>query len=156
MKSYHSNIKPAEPEKPVVDKSKWNEIIEVIAQPLSNGSALERPPFETPQVSLTPDVSPALLEQIKGLTSNISQNICENKVQIGQSCKNNSCKATYNGPASDDEVCNHHPGVPIFHEGMKYWSCCQKKTTDFSTFLEQPGCAQGKHTWISKVCFFLS
>lgn len=150
VKSYHSNIKPAEPEKPVVDKSKWNEIIEVIAQPLSNGSALERPPFETPQVNLTPNVSPALLEQIKGLTSNVSQNIHESKVQIGQSCKNNSCKATYNGLASDDEVCNHHPGVPIFHEGMKYWSCCQKKTTDFSTFLEQPGCAQGKHTWISK------
>ncbi|KAK1134771.1 hypothetical protein K0M31_007542 [Melipona bicolor] len=149
-KSCHSNIKPAEPEKPVIDKSKSNEVIQMIVQPRNNEPALPRPPFETLQVVLTPNVSPTLLEQIKGLTCNISENICESKVQIGQSCKNNSCKATYSGSASDDEICNYHPGTPIFHEGMKYWSCCQKKTMDFSTFLEQPGCTQGKHTWISK------
>ena len=151
-KSCHSNIKPAEPEKSVVDKSKSNEVIQMITQPLNNEPALQRPSFETLQVVLTPNVSPTLLEQIKGLTCNISENICESKVQIGQSCKNNSCKAIYNDSASDDEICNHHPGTPIFHEGMKYWSCCRKKTTDFSTFLEQPGCTQGKHIWISKVC----
>ncbi|XP_012152858.1 cysteine and histidine rich domain containing protein [Megachile rotundata] len=149
-KSCHSNVKPPEPEKPAVDKSKTNEIIEVTAQPLNNGPVLERPPFDAPQVTLKPTVSPTLLEQIKGLTSSISEILPQTKVQIGQSCKNNACKATYNGPASDDEVCNHHPGIPIFHEGMKYWSCCQKKTTDFSTFLEQPGCLQGKHKWISE------
>lgn len=104
-------------------------------------------------MTLTPNVSPNLLEQIKGLISNVSKSTFDTKVQIGQSCKNNSCKATYNGPASENEICNHHPGTPIFHEGMKYWSCCQKKTTDFSTFLEQPGCTQGKHIWISKVSF---
>lgn len=74
-----------------------------------------------------------------------------NKVNIGQSCKNKSCKAVYKGPPSDEEICTHHPGVPIFHEGLKYWSCCQKKTTDFSVFLEQPGCLQGNHLWIEKV-----
>ncbi|CAL7934163.1 unnamed protein product [Xylocopa violacea] len=145
-KSSHSNIKPPEPEKSV-DKSKSNEVIEV--KPLVNGAGLERPPFDTPQIILKPNVSSTLLEQIKGLTSIVSNTISETKVQIGQSCKNNSCKATYNGPTSDDEVCSHHPGTPVFHEGMKYWSCCQKKTTDFSTFLEQPGCTQGKHMWIS-------
>ncbi|KAG6802346.1 cysteine and histidine-rich domain-containing protein [Apis mellifera caucasica] len=149
-KSCHSNIKPIEPEKPIIDKSKSNEIIEVIAQPLINEPILERPPFDTPQMTLTPNVSPNLLEQIKGLISNVSKSTFDTKIQIGQSCKNNSCKATYNGPASENEICNHHPGTPIFHEGMKYWSCCQKKTTDFSTFLEQPGCTQGKHIWISK------
>lgn len=149
-KSCHSNIKPPEPEKPAIDKSKANEIIEVTAQPLNNGPVLKRPPFDAPQVTLKPNVSPTLLEQIKGLTSSISEILPQTKVQIGQNCKNNSCKATYNGPASDDDVCNHHPGIPIFHEGMKYWSCCEKKTTDFSTFLEQPGCLQGNHKWISE------
>lgn len=149
-KSCHSNVKPIEAEKPSTDKSKSSEVIEVIAQPISNGPGLERPPFDSPQITLTPNVSSKLLEEIKGLTSTVSNRVSETKVQIGQSCKNNACKATYNGPASDDEVCNHHPGSPIFHEGMKYWSCCQKKTTDFSTFLEQPGCTQGKHEWISK------
>ena len=149
-KSCHSNVKPPESEKPAVDKSKTNEIIEVNAKRLNNGPTLKRPPFDTPQITLTPSVSPTLLQQIKGLTTSARSNILETKVQVGQGCKNNSCKAVYHGVTSDDEICNHHPGVPIFHEGMKYWSCCQKRTTDFSTFLEQPGCTQGKHTWISK------
>ncbi|KOC69964.1 Cysteine and histidine-rich domain-containing protein [Habropoda laboriosa] len=149
-KSCHSNVKPPEPEKPAVDKSKSSETVEVIAQSLNNGPALERPPFNTPQITLTPTVSPTLLEQIKGLTSSTLKSASETKVKIGQNCRNNSCNARYNGPESDNEVCNHHPGVPIFHEGMKYWSCCQKKTTDFSAFLEQLPCAQGTHVWISK------
>ncbi|KAL3889524.1 hypothetical protein ACJMK2_001862 [Sinanodonta woodiana] len=30
---------------------------------------------------------------------------------------------------------------------MKYWSCCQRKTTDFSSFLDQMGCVTGNHVW---------
>lgn len=30
---------------------------------------------------------------------------------------------------------------------MKYWSCCQKKTSDFNSFLNQAGCETGKHIW---------
>ncbi|KAG7213522.1 hypothetical protein KM043_002788 [Ampulex compressa] len=149
-KSYHSNVKPPEPEKQSVDKLKVGEVIEVNAQPLTNGPMLQRPSFNAPQLTLTPIVSATLLEQIRGLTASVEQNAACNKVQIGQSCQNSSCKATYAGPESDDAVCNHHPGEPIFHEGMKYWSCCQKKTTDFSLFLEQPGCVQGKHMWLPK------
>lgn len=149
-KSCHSNVKPPEPEKSAADKSKASEVIEVIAKPLNNVPVLQRPPFDTPPVTLMPTVSPALLEQIKGLKSLELRTVSEADIQIGQACKNNACKATYNGPESNNETCNHHPGTPIFHEGMKYWSCCQKRTTDFSTFLEQPGCTQGQHTWISK------
>lgn len=150
VKSQHSNVKPPELEKPAVDKSKANEVVEVSPKPINNGPTLERPPFDSPQMTLTPSVSQALMEQIKGLTQNAAENMSGDNVQIGQVCKNNSCKGTYNGPASDEEVCNHHPGVAVFHEGMKYWSCCQKKTTDFATFLDQPGCTQGKHTWSLK------
>uniref|UniRef100_A0A8B9TDR9 Integrin subunit beta 1 binding protein 2 n=1 Tax=Anas platyrhynchos TaxID=8839 RepID=A0A8B9TDR9_ANAPL len=49
----------------------------------------------------------------------------------------------YRGAESNAEVCTFHPGVPVFHEGMKYWSCCGVRTTDFSAFLEQPGCSTG-------------
>uniref|UniRef100_UPI003AAAAF19 cysteine and histidine-rich domain-containing protein 1a n=1 Tax=Centroberyx gerrardi TaxID=166262 RepID=UPI003AAAAF19 len=55
--------------------------------------------------------------------------------------------ASYSGPESDGEVCKHHPGVPVFHEGMKYWSCCRKKTADFNSFLSQQGCTTGRHLW---------
>lgn len=150
-KSKHSNEKPAEPEKPAVDKSNIDKIIEVISNPLKNKSSLERPPFDIPQVTLSPTISPVLLEQIKGLTALEIDKSKESKVQIGQSCKNNSCKATYKGPTSEEETCNYHSGVPIFHEGLKYWSCCQKRTTEFSVFLQQPGCTRGKHIWFSEV-----
>lgn len=134
----------------MVDKSKVDEVIEVVAKPLNAFLPLERPAFDAPQTTLKPSVSATLSDQIKGLKFSESLVKDDNIITIGQSCKNSSCKATYKGPGSDSEVCSYHPGVPIFHEGLKYWSCCKKKTTDFAVFLDQPGCAQGNHTWIKK------
>ena len=34
--------------------------------------------------------------------------------------------------------CTFHPGVPIFHDAMKGWSCCKKKSPDFTEFLNFP------------------
>lgn len=117
---------------------------------MTKNSKVDRPSFDSPQLQLLPTISAALLEQIKGLT--VSENkLILSEVQIGQNCRNNSCKVTYDGADSNEEVCIFHPGVPIFHEGMKYWSCCQKKTTEFSVFLNQRGCSLGKHMWFSKV-----
>lgn len=149
-KSRHTNEKPPEPEKPAVDKSKAAEIIEVRCQPLNNEPSLERPPYDTPQVTMSPVISPALVEQVKGLVTSDPSSKKDKTIAIGQSCKNNSCKSVYSGPASNEETCTYHPGVPIFHEGLKFWSCCQKKTTDFTVFLEQPGCSEGCHTWLPK------
>lgn len=44
---------------------------------------------------------------------------------------------------------------------LKYWSCCQHKTTDFNNFLDQEGCQTGKHKWIKTesvhhICWFLN
>lgn len=39
-------------------------------------------------------------------------------VQIGTACKNNSCRSHYEGPESNEQECQYHPGVPIFHEGF--------------------------------------
>uniref|UniRef100_A0A8D3DMA6 Cysteine and histidine-rich domain-containing protein 1 n=1 Tax=Scophthalmus maximus TaxID=52904 RepID=A0A8D3DMA6_SCOMX len=57
---------------------------------------------------------------------------------------------SFEGPASDSEVCAYHSGFPIFHEGMKYWTCCKRKTSDFNTFLSQEGCTKGTHLWRKK------
>lgn len=131
-----------------MDKAKIDEVIEY-RPPINNIPTMERPPFNTAQVVIEPTISPALLDQIKGLSPKTSS---DNTIaNIGDSCKNKSCKANYTGTATDNEVCRHHPGVAIFHEGLKYWSCCQKKTTDFTLFLEQPGCTEGTHLWIVKV-----
>lgn len=148
-KAVHSNVKPEEPVK-VVDKSKADEVIEVRVQPLTNEPEV-RPPFDSPQTVMTPHIAAAVQQLAAQFTAPKSNSANENEVQVGQSCKRSSCNGTYKGPQSDEEVCVHHPGVPIFHEGMKYWSCCNKKTTDFGVFLAQPGCTQGNHLWFSKV-----
>lgn len=46
-------------------------------------------------------------------------------------------------------VCTPHSGHPALLR-MKYWSCCGIKTTDFSAFMEQPGCSRGCHCWTEK------
>ncbi|TNM93676.1 hypothetical protein fugu_001852 [Takifugu bimaculatus] len=68
----------------------------------------------------------------------------------GTRCKNTGCKTVYEGPDTDMEVCKHHPGGPVFHEGYKFWSCCCIKTTDFNAFLDQKGCSSGRHCWVTK------
>merc|ERR1712136_10234 len=62
-------------------------------------------------------------------------------------CYNKACSkgGTYIEEENGTEACQHHPGAPVFHEGYKYWSCCTKKTSDFTEFLNTPGCAKGAH-----------
>jgi hypothetical protein len=59
-------------------------------------------------------------------------------------------KKEYTGEESNFQKCIYHEGIPIFHEGMKYWSCCQRKTSDFDNFLNQVGCCEGKHLWFKE------
>ena len=40
-------------------------------------------------------------------------------------------------------MCLYHSGGPVFHEGLKGWSCCQKRVVDFDEFMKIPGCAVG-------------
>lgn len=147
-KSVHTNEKPPELEKPPVDKSIVEEAKEI--KPLV-ASTMKRPPFESARKTLVPVVSPSLLDQIKGLSSVTEKTSDNTEIKVGQNCYNKACKATYRGSDSLTEICTHHPGVPIFHEGLKYWSCCQKKSTDFSVFLAQPGCTEGIHQWTQPV-----
>lgn len=103
---------------------------------------------------MVPELAPSLKQQ---LSTNIDNSIIEtaikdfSQVTIGTICKNGGCNVSYNGLETESSVCAHHPGTPIFHEGMKYWSCCQKKTSDFNVFLNQVGCKHGKHVWVKEV-----
>ena len=36
------------------------------------------------------------------------------------------------------DSCQFHPGVPVFHDALKGWSCCKKRSTDFTEFLNIP------------------
>lgn len=67
---------------------------------------------------------------------------------MSQFCYHRGCQQKYtptNDPAKDDSACQYHPGLPYFHDAYKIWSCCQKKSHDFTTFLSLPGCTRGPH-----------
>lgn len=145
----HSNVKPVEPEKITGNLSKEEaasqEQVEVRA-PIQE--SLPRPPLTTACVRLQPTVAPSLVEQVKSLaTSHTNGVITDQQISIGEACKNSGCKNTYRGPEEEYSSCKHHPGIPVFHEGMKYWSCCERKTTEFQQFLDQEGCTIGTCLW---------
>jgi hypothetical protein len=61
-------------------------------------------------------------------------------------CTRNGCGKQYTNEENNEHACFFHPGVPVFHEGLKGWSCCSKKVIDFDEFMNLPGCASGAHT----------
>ena len=34
----------------------------------------------------------------------------------------------------------------MFHDALKGWSCCSRRSTDFTEFLNIPGCTNGRHS----------
>uniref|UniRef100_A0A3Q4HRG1 Zgc:92429 n=1 Tax=Neolamprologus brichardi TaxID=32507 RepID=A0A3Q4HRG1_NEOBR len=65
-------------------------------------------------------------------------------------CYNKGCGQTFDPDKNKDDSCLFHPGGPVFHDALKGWSCCRKRTTDFSEFLSIKGCTMGKHRWVPK------
>uniref|UniRef100_A0A8C4D9D1 Zgc:92429 n=1 Tax=Dicentrarchus labrax TaxID=13489 RepID=A0A8C4D9D1_DICLA len=131
----HSNEKPQEPLRPEVssDKAeiKHNNGPEIIYQGPKSAEKLqkERPSSDEPKTKMPHKVSASLAQALEKLDLS---------------------KKVYQGPETDADICTHHPGGPVFHEGYKYWSCCCIKTIDFNAFLDQKGCTTGKHRWIPK------
>jgi len=60
-------------------------------------------------------------------------------------CENHGCQnREYTEEENHDTRCRHHPGVPVFHDAGKGWSCCKKRVYDFQEFLDMPGCTTGR------------
>ncbi|KAF3935819.1 hypothetical protein ABW19_dt0205834 [Dactylella cylindrospora] len=68
----------------------------------------------------------------------------------GTKCKRNGCEVTYINEEDSRKPgsCVHHPGVAIFHEGSKGWSCCKRRVLEFTEFLKISGCTEGNHCYI--------
>uniref|UniRef100_A0A3Q3QRH2 Uncharacterized protein n=1 Tax=Monopterus albus TaxID=43700 RepID=A0A3Q3QRH2_MONAL len=152
----HSNEKPQEPLRPAVSSDK-GEIKHTNGQEIiyqgpksAEKRQKERPSSDESKIKLPNKVSASLAQVLEKLE--ISKRA--EQEQKGR-CKINGylncvCVQVYQGRETNMEVCTHHPGAPVFHEGYKYWSCCCIKTTDFNAFLDQRGCTTGKHRWIPK------
>lgn len=62
-------------------------------------------------------------------------------------CKNYGCNKYFT--EGDTEVCTHHTGPPVFHDLVKYWTCCpDKKAYDWDEFQKIEGCAQSTHSTV--------
>uniref|UniRef100_A0A8C3V5C5 Integrin subunit beta 1 binding protein 2 n=1 Tax=Catharus ustulatus TaxID=91951 RepID=A0A8C3V5C5_CATUS len=150
-KGFHSKEKPPEPssQEKTSDEPKSKPVKELIVQgPKSAEKMLrERPSSDEPRQLLPIKVSRSLEQALEKLNVSSEDKTLESKTQNFPLLLS---PQIYQGPESNTEVCTFHPGVPVFHEGMKYWSCCGIKTTDFSAFMEQPGCSRGCHCWTEK------
>lgn len=66
-------------------------------------------------------------------------------------CKNYGCGQYFVEEENHDEACTNHAGAPVFHDTLKYWSCCpEKKCFEFEAFQQVPGCARGRHSTVNK------
>lgn len=150
----HSNVKPPEPEKRKDDLKDTEEPAPAevkIREPIR--PTMERPSFETPLTSIDPWVAPAFRKQIDEMPIAVAPKKTAAElaaIEPGTVCKHGGCNCTYEETKTKDTPCVYHPGVPIFHEGLKFWSCCQRKTSDFTAFMNQAGCETGTHRWVSE------
>lgn len=157
-KSRHSNVKPPEPEKPNKDDKALglDEVIKVEPpkrKPIPTEPA-ERPSDDLPKIKLKMTVADSLKKALVKLKEQEKDKpgVCEcsetdGGIKPGTTCKNSGCTTSYIDESTNDDKCWHHYGVPVFHEGYKFWTCCRKRTTDFDEFLKQEGCTSGSHRW---------
>jgi len=156
-KGKHSNEKPVVPEK---KKEKPLEIGEVYKEEMPKPRAptqkkIERPRDDIEKKQIKVIIGSSLKSALQRYKTRVEEEKVKqasgeanDTVQIGASCKHNTCECKYLGPDANHPECIYHPGVPIFHEGYKFWTCCQKRTSDFDEFLKQAGCTKGKHEWM--------
>ncbi|CAF0952119.1 unnamed protein product [Brachionus calyciflorus] len=150
----HSNVKPVEPEKPKkenIPDLKEQEVL--IYETRKAPEMTPRPTQDEPLVELNRTIAPSLKTALEKLTEVKQTNeVTEtnDQIPVDTPCKNAACQARYRDEKSNLEKCTYHSGVAVFHEGMKYWSCCQRKTSDFDSFLNQAGCTEGQHLWSKK------
>jgi hypothetical protein len=130
-----TEIRPEKQEEVII----WNGLNEPDQRPSDEKKFTELP--KIPSAGLTESIKKFLEDDV---------NKSMNELSIGTNCKNLGCKQVYNGPETNDEECSFHPGEEVFHEGMKFYSCCNIKTSDFDSFLRQVGCQKTSHCWIKE------
>ncbi|KJZ76600.1 hypothetical protein HIM_03936 [Hirsutella minnesotensis 3608] len=72
------------------------------------------------------------------------------EIADGAECRRRTCGQKYaKGGPREGERCVHHPGVPIFHEGSKGYSCCKRRVLEFDQFMKIEGCkTRDRHLFI--------
>ncbi|KRZ61420.1 Cysteine and histidine-rich domain-containing protein 1 [Trichinella nativa] len=142
-KGPHNPVKPEEPpKKRTVSDVEFSKPMENVAcRPKRNSTESE---FKYLSFNVSSELEKQLEEYTASFDSAKEKRDAE-AIPIGTTCTRRGCSETYKNADSFKKVCTYHSGTPVFHEGMKYWSCCEKKTSNFDDFLNQVGCETGKH-----------
>lgn len=93
--------------------------------------------------SSNPNAATAAASAVKTVAARKSS-----RSEDGQSakCQRKGCQKQFVLAENSATACTYHKGQPVFHDAVKYWSCCDhKKCFDFDEFLAVPGCAVGCH-----------
>ena len=65
-------------------------------------------------------------------------------------CKHFGCQKRFS-PGGPYPECCYHKSPPVFHETVKFWSCCpKKKAYDWEQFQAIPGCMVGQCTEVKE------
>lgn len=106
----------------------------------ASAEAPARKPITAPQhIPTPPPPAPESDEDEEGV-----------EIPDGRTCRRRGCGAEYKaGSSREGESCLHHPGVPIFHEGSKGYSCCKRRVLEFDQFMKLEGCTtKNRHLFI--------
>jgi len=67
------------------------------------------------------------------------------EIPDGRVCRRRACGVSHKkGSSREEEVCVHHPGAPLFHEGSKGYTCCKRRVLEFDQFMKIEGCQTKK------------
>ncbi|MCJ1273605.1 hypothetical protein MMC21_001398 [Puttea exsequens] len=104
----------------------------------SNNAPAARAPQAAPQTTAPP--APPAPPESDSDDPSIS-------VPLDVPCRRKGCnsRSTVESRGSrDTEECTYHPGGPLFHEGFKSWTCCNKSALEFDEFMNFEGCKTKK------------
>lgn len=101
-------------------------------------------------------VNPEAPSSVNTALKSMERKSTRNLDGITAKCQRKGCQKTFNlsenivlnGETAELAAypCCYHSGQAIFHDAIKFWSCCpDKKCYDFESFLEVPGCSHGLH-----------
>jgi len=108
------------------------------------------PPTQSPSPAPTPKPAPAPASKPAPTPKPVEEeeeDAPNAAIAPGTKCKRLGCNQIFHDERSRTEECIYHPGVPVFHEGSKGYTCC-RMVGDFEEFLRMPGCKRGKHRFI--------
>ncbi|CAL3963737.1 unnamed protein product [Diplocarpon coronariae] len=126
---------------PKIEKKKDEspEITSPSTKPATSASEPSRGPVSAPQTTATPPRPPPESEDDDP----------DLEIPKGKICRRKTCAMQYNGEVRDGEKCVFHPGVPIFHEGSKGYTCCKRRVLEFDEFMRIEGCkTKDRHMFV--------